>query len=113
MRASKAPDKWKLVLDAVNKNDYDLANKLAIKYKFASKVKEEKVYDDVRHEVLKGDYVAMDPDGKMYCHEFAAALSRYLGLAHSYVASAIGRLEAHGGVSKSGRLKGWTFWKEE
>ena len=115
MRASKAPDKWKLVLDALNKNDYELANKLAIKYKFVSKTHEEKIVtiDDIRHTPLKGDYVAMDPDGKMYCHEFAARLSTYLGLSHSYVATSIGRLEANGGVSRAGKVKGWKFWKEE
>ena len=112
MRASRAPEKWQFILDAVNQDDYDLANKLAIKYKFAIKANEEKTVDNVRHTPLKGDYVAMDPDGKMYCHEFAAALSRYLGLTHSYVAGAIGRLEKHGGYSRSGNMKGWTFWKE-
>ena len=112
MRASQAPEQWKLVLGAINKNDYELANKLAVKYKFASKISEEKVIDDIRHEPLKGDYVVQSPDGKLYCHEFAAVLSRYLGLSHSYVASAIGRLEASGGVSRSGRVKGWKFWQE-
>jgi len=114
MRASKAPEKWQLVLNAINQDDYELANKLAIKYNFASKakVKEEKVYDDVRHTPLKGDYVAMDPDGKMYSHEFAAALSTYLGLSHSYVAVAISRLEKYDGYSRSGKMKGWKFWKE-
>lgn len=113
MRARHAPDKWQLVLDAINRDDYDLANKLAVKYNFASKVHKEKVVDDVRHTPVSGDYVAKSPDGKMYCHEFAAALSTYLGLSHSYVASAIGRLEARGGVSKSGRVKGWKFWQEK
>ena len=111
MRASKAPEKWQQVLNAINQDDYELANQLAIKYNFAIKASEKKVYD-IRHEVLKGDYVAQRPDGKIYCHEFAAALSTYLGLSHSYVASAIGRLEAHGGVSRSGRVKGWKFWQE-
>ena len=31
MRASEAPDKWKLVLDTINRDDYDLANELAVK----------------------------------------------------------------------------------
>ena len=112
MRASKAPEKWQLVLNAINQDDYELANQLAIKYNFASKASEKKVYD-IRHEPEKGDYVAQSPDGKIYCHEFAAALSKYLGLSHSYVASAIGRLEEHGGVSRSGRVKGWKFWQEK
>lgn len=112
MRATQAPEQWKLVLDAINKDDYELANKLAVEYKFAKQIGVEKVVDDIRHEPKKGDYVAQSPDGKMHCHEFAASLSTYLGLSHSYVASAIGRLEPHGGVSKSGRVKGWKFWQE-
>ena len=112
MRASKAPEQWQLVLNAINQDDYELANQLAIKYNFASKASEEKIVDNIRHDPVKGDYVAQSPDGKIYCHEFAAALSTYLGLSHSYVASAIGRLEAYGGVSRSGRVKGWKFWKE-
>ena len=113
MRASRAPEKWQLVLNAINRDDYELANKLAVKYNFASKVKEETVYDDVRHTPLKGDYVAQSPDGKIHCHEFAGALSRYLGLSHSYIGGAVIRLEKHGGYSRSGNMKGWTFWKEE
>lgn len=112
MRASELPDKWQLVLDAINRDDYELANKLAVKYNFASKVSEEKTVDNVRHMPLKGDYVAMDPEGKIHCHEIAAALSRYLGLSHSYVASAIGRLEKYDGLSLSGNMKGWKFWRE-
>ncbi len=116
MRASHAPEKWKLVLDALNKNDYDLANKLAIKYKFASKtIKEEEeeiVYDDIRYEPKKGDYVAQSPDGKLYCHEVSAALSRYLGFSDSYVGTAASRLKKHGGIAKSGKMKGWRIWKQ-
>lgn len=112
MRATQAPDKWKLVLNAINQDDYKLANKLAVKYNFASEIKKEKVVEDVRHTPLKGDYVAMDPDGKMYCHEIASDLSRYLGLSISYVGSAIPRLERYGGAVKKGKMKGWKFWKE-
>lgn len=110
MRASKAPDKWQLVLNAINQDDYELANQLAIKYNFASKAHEEKVVDNVRHEPLLGDYVAMDPNGTMYCHEFGGALSRYLGLAHSYVGSAAARLDGNAVIK--GKMKGWKFWKE-
>ena len=114
MRASQAPEKWQLVLDAINKDDYELANKLAVKFKFAIKAnKEERTYEDIRHEPLKGDYVAQSPEGDIYCHEFAAVLSRYLGLSHSYITCAIGRLEASGGVSMAGRVKGWKFWQEK
>ena len=52
MRASRAPEKWQLVL----RDDYELANKLAVKYNFASKVKEETVYDDARHKSLAGKF---------------------------------------------------------
>lgn len=113
MRASRAPEKWKLVLNAINQDDYELANKLAIKYNFAGKAHEEKVIDGIRHEPLKGDYVALDPDGNIYCHERASVLSGYLGMVHSYVVVAIPRLERHGGVAKKGRMKGWTFWREK
>ena len=112
MRATQAPDKWKLVLDAISDDDYELANKLAVKYNFASRVYKESVVDDVRHRPLKGDYVAMDPDGKVYCHEFSSVLSKYLGLSSSYVAMALPRLEKHDGYSQSGKMKGWRFWKE-
>ena len=112
MRATQAPDKWKLVLDAVNDDDYELANKLAVKYSFASAINKEKATDDVRHKPLQGDYVAMDPDGKMYCHVHASAVSRHLGLSFSYVGSAIPRLEKHGGAVQRGKMKGWKFWKE-
>lgn len=113
MRASQAPEQWQEVLNAINRDDYVLANKLAIKYKFASRVKEETVYDAVRHEPLKGDFVAMDPEGKMHCHEFARALSRYLGLSESYVGAAVNRLAKHDGLSTSGVMKGWRFWVHE
>ena len=112
MRATQAPDKWELVLDAISDGDYELANKLAVKYKFASKVYKNKSVDDVRHRPLKGDYVAMDPDGNVYCHELASVLSRYLGLSNSYVSMALPRLEKHDGYSQSGKLKGWKIWKE-
>ena len=111
MRASQAPEQWKLVLDAVNADDYELANKLAVKYNFASKVNKEGLVDDIRHEPVKGDYVAMDPDGKMYCHVHASAVSTHLGLSFSYAGSAINRLEKHGGVVQRGKMKGWKFWK--
>lgn len=113
MRASRAPEQWQQVLDALNKNDYDLANKLAIKYKFASKDNQEKTYNDIRHEPLKGDYVAQSPDGKLYCHEIASRLSISLGLSRSYVACAIGRLGPNDRSPKSGRVKGWKFWQEK
>jgi len=114
MRASKAPEQWQQILDAVNKNDYDLANKIAVKYKFAIKAnkEEEIVYDDIRHEPLKGDYVAQSPDGKLYCHKVSAALSRYLGFSASYVGTAASRLKKHGGIAKSGKMKGWRIWKQ-
>lgn len=111
MRASEAPEQWKLLLDAVNANDYELANKLAIKYNFGIKANEEKTVDNVRHKPLKGDYVALDPNGKMYCHEIGGALSRYLGLTRSYVSSAAVRLGRHNAVKK-GKMKGWVFWRE-
>ena len=113
MRASRAPEQWQQVLDALNKNDYELANKLAFKYNFAINDKKEKAYNDIRHEPLKGDYVAQSPDGKMYCHEIASRLSISLGLSRSYVACAIGRLGANDKSPKSGRVKGWKFWKEK
>ena len=112
MRATQAPDKWKLVLDAISDDDYELANKLAVKYKFSSGVYKEKAVDDVRHRPLKGDYVVMDPDGNVYCHEFSSVLSRYLDLSNSYVSTALPRLEKHDGYARSGKMKGWKFWKE-
>ena len=112
MRATQAPEQWQLVLDAINQDDYELANNLAVKYNFASKANEEEATVVVRHSPLKGDYVAMDPSGKMYCHKFGSALSSYLGMVHSYVAVSIPRLERHGGVVKKGKMKGWKFWKE-
>jgi len=115
MRASKVPEQWQQVLDALNKNDYELANKIAVKYKFASKtIKEEEInYDDIRHIPKKGDYVAQSPNGDIYCHEFSGALSRYLGFSHSYVGTAISRLKKYDGITKSGKMKGWKFWKEK
>ena len=112
MRASQAPEQWKLVLDAVNADDYELANKLAVKYKFATKANRDKALD-VRHTPVSGDYVAMDPSGKMYCHEKANVLSMHLGLSFSYVTSAIKRLGRQGGYSRAGAMKGWKFWQEK
>lgn len=112
MRASEAPEQWKLVLDAINHDNYELAHKLAVKYNFAS-VDEEDVTVAVRHSPLKGDYVAQSPDGKMHCHESGNALSIYLGLAHSYVGVSIPRLEKRGGVVQKGMMKGWKFWREK
>lgn len=113
MRATQAPEQWRLVLNAINQDDYELANKLAVKYDFVSKVDEEDITVVVRHSPLKGDYVAQSPDGKMYCHESGNALSIYLGLAHSYVGVSIPRLEKRGGVVTKGVMKGWTFWREK
>lgn len=113
MRATQAPEQWQEVLNAINQDDYKLANKLAVKYSFAGAINKEKIVDDVRHTPDKGNYVAMDPDGKMYCHEFGSTLSRYLGLSISYVASAIPRLEKHDGYSRAGGMKGWKFWQEK
>ena len=112
MRASKAPEQWKLVLDAVNNDDYELANKLAVKYQFASEVHKEKAIDDIRDEPVPGDYVAMDPDGKMYCHVHASAVSTHLGLSFSYVGSAIARRGGRGATVTKGKMKGWKMWKE-
>lgn len=113
MRASQAPEQWQEVLNAINRDDYELANKLAVKYNFASKIKEETVYDDVRYEPLKGDSVAMSPDGTMYCHESARALSRHLGLSESYVGAMVRRLAKHDGLSTSGGMRGWRFWVQK
>ena len=112
MRASQAPEQWKLVLDAMNADDYELANKLAVKYNFASKSNKDNIVDGIRHVPLKGDYVANGPDGKIHCHKHASALSRYLGLSFSYVRSAIHRLEKHDGAVQRGKMKGWVFWIE-
>ena len=111
MRASEAPEYWQEVLDAMNADDYKLAHKLAVKYKFATRSHRDKVHD-VRHTPLKGDYVAMNPRGKMFCHEKANILSMHLGLSSSYVASAIKRVEKQGGYAQAGAMKGWEFWKE-
>ena len=113
MKARHAPEQWQLVLNAINQDDYELANKLAVKYSFASVINKEKIIDDIRHTPLKGDYVVMDPDGKTYCHVHASTLSRHLGLSISYVASAIPRLEKHDGYSRAGGMKGWRFWQEK
>lgn len=112
MRARHAPEQWQLVLDAINRDDYELANKLAVKFKFSTEAYKEKAAEGVRHKPLQGDYVAMDPDGKMYCHVIASDLSRHLGLSISYVGSAVPRLERYGGAIKKGKMKGWIFWKE-
>lgn len=113
MRASHAPEQWQLVLDAISDDDYELAHKLAVKYNFASKDDKEDITVDVRHTPLKGDYVAMSPDGKMYCHESGNALSIYLGLAHSYVGVSVPRLEKRGGLVIKGVMKGWKLWREK
>lgn len=110
MRATQAPEQWQLVLDAVNAGNYELANELVVKYKFVGEVSNGN--DFIRDIPLKGDCVAMDTDGKIYCHESGRALSRHLGLSPSYVNSAIIRLEKYGGLSLSGRMEGWKFWKE-
>ena len=112
MRASEAPEYWQEVLNALNAYDYELAHKLAVKYRFVPRPKGEKELETVRHTPMKGDYVAMDPKGKIYCHEKANVLSGYFGLSSTYVISAIKRLGEDGGYSKSGRMRGWRFWRE-
>lgn len=112
MRASEAPEQWQEVLNAMNADDYELAHELALKYRFTTKSNRDKALD-VRYKPLKGDYVAMDPSGKKYCHEKANVLSTYLGLSFSYVTSAIKRLGGEGGYSKTGVMKGWKFWREK
>lgn len=114
MRASEAPEQWKEVLTAINRDDYELAHKLAIKYRFATRSNKDAVFYNVRHMPDSGDYVAMDPKGNIYCHEKANVLSEYLGLSFSYVSSAVKR---QGGYSRSGAvkgiMKGWRFWREK
>lgn len=110
MRASEAPEKWREVLKAVNRDDYKLAHTLAVKYGFTeNSVKRRIVCDEIRRKPIKGDYVAQSPDGEIYCHRFARVLSRYLGVSNPYVSSVVSRTDK---TITRGKMKGWKFWME-
>ena len=105
MRASELPEKWQLVLDAINRDDYDLASKLAVRFEF----------DRDRQREQRGrksiyTYFAQDTTGKVYSNANASELSRKLGKAPSYVAATVANRE--GRPVMSGDLEGWVFWKE-
>ena len=104
MRASEAPDKWRLVLDAINRDDYDLANKLAVKFGF------DKDRQEQRGRRTIYTYFAKDTTGKVYSNANASELSMELGKARSYVSATIANRE--GIPVTSGDLEGWVFWKE-
>ena len=109
MRATEVPEKWQEVLKAVNREDYELARTLAVKYGFTKNSERQIVYAEVRLEPIKGDYVAQSPDGKLYCHKSARALSRYLGMSGTYVSNVVSRTDK---PIPRGKMKGWKFWIE-
>ena len=106
MRASKAPDKWQLVLDALSLGDEELANKLVIKYQFDK--------DSPEHRQINASgytYVAKDTEDKVYSSTNASELSRRIGKVSSYVNAMI--TKRNGSPVSSGDFKGWVFWKEK
>lgn len=112
MRATEAPEKWQEVLKVLNRNDYELARTLAVEYGFtknSDNSDQRRVYAEVRLEPIKGDYVAQSPDGKLYCHKSARALSRYLGMSGTYVSNVVSRTDK---PIPRGKMKGWKFWLE-
>ena len=105
MRASEAPEKWQLVLDALSVGDIKLANELAVKFGFdRNRQKEQKS----RRSFCT--YFAKDTTGKVYSNTKASELSKKFGKAPNYVSSMISKRE--GRPVTSGELKGWVFWKE-
>lgn len=105
MRATDAPDKWQLVLDALSVGDIKLANELAVKFEF------DKDKQDQRGVKTSGyTYFARDAKGSVYSNTNASALSRRLGKTSSYVAAMI--CKRKGRPVSNGDLKGWVFWKE-
>ena len=105
MRASKAPEKWQLVLDAANRADYKLANELAVKFEFDRDSHPEQKSRRSIH-----TYFAKDAEGKVYSNAKASELSKEFGKAPNYVSSMI--VKRKGRPVASGELKGWVFWKE-
>ena len=105
MRASELPEKWKLVLDAINRDDYDLANDLAVKFEFDRDRQQEQ-----RGRRSNYTYFAKDTTGKVYSSTNASKLSKKFGKARSYVGAMIANRE--GRPVTSGDLEGWVFWKE-
>jgi len=108
MRASEAPDKWKLVLDTINRDDYDLANELAVKFEFDR--------DRQREQENRGrrsiyTYFVKDTTGKVYSSTNSSELSKKFGKAPSYVRSMVAKRK--GRPVTSGEFKGWVFWKEK
>ncbi|WP_373786525.1 hypothetical protein [Jeotgalibaca porci] len=105
MRATQAPEKWQLVLNALNTGNIELAHKLAIKFEF------DKDHQVERRGRTSGyTYFARDTEGKVYSNTNASALSRQFGKVSSYVTAMIGKRK--GRPVLNGDLKGWTFWKE-
>lgn len=105
MRASEAPDKWQLVLDALSVGDIKLANELAVKFEFdRSRQKEQRSRRSIY------TYFAKDTTGKVYSNTSASELSKEFGKAPNYVSSMISQRK--GRPVTSGELKGWVFWKE-
>ncbi len=105
MRASKAPEQWNKLLEAVKANDYELAHKICVTYGFDGRV-----VTLEKPEVPFGHYAAMSPEGEVIHNEFASVLSRSLGFSSSYITMKI--RETKGNPLKQGKMKGWVFWQE-
>lgn len=105
MRATEAPDKWQLVLNALNIGDLELAHRLVVKFEFDK----DKQYQR-RVKTSGYTYFARDTKGRVYSNTNASALSRQFGKVSSYVTSMIGKRK--GRPVLNGDLKGWVFWKE-
>lgn len=105
MRASRALEKWQLVLNALNIGDIELAHRLAVKFEFDKDKQDQRGFETSGY-----TYFARDAKGRVYSNTNASALSRQFGKTSSYVASMICKRKGRP-VSK-GDLKGWKFWKE-
>lgn len=108
MRATKLPNKWKLVLQAAAEGEWDVAHRLVKKYEFDKDTQEIELVDVP--EIPQGHYGAVSPSGELYSSVSALGLSDELGKHEAYV---YGRANRAGRKRiKMGEMKGWVFWKQ-
>ena len=105
MRAPQAPEQWRTLLQAVANNDYDLAHKICMTYKFN---KDERT----TYKTQMRTYVAKSPDGEITHHESVMALARSLEFSESHLRTVVRESGKDIPLTKGG-LAGWEFWEKE
>ncbi len=99
MRATKAPEQWRTLLNAVANNDYDLAHHICVTYKFNKD-------NRTTYKVQMRSYVAKSPKGEITHHESVMALARHVEFSESHLRMVV-RESGKGIPLTKGGLAGW------